>query len=110
VPQAGLIGTDLLLQHVLTLDYANGLIHRAAPERFCSDAMLRQAGLQPPPSRGYFGANPARLTCPAAPLRRPCPHIPSIPSPSVSGSKPPPAAPRAHPAVAAGACPPGRRG
>jgi hypothetical protein len=79
VPQAGLIGTDLLLQHVLTLDYANGLIHRAAPERFCSDATLRRAGFQPLSSRGYFGADPARLTCPAAPQRRPCPNIPTIP-------------------------------
>jgi hypothetical protein len=79
VPQAGLIGTDLLRQHVFTLDYANGLIHRAAPEHFCSDAALRQAGFQPLPSQGYFGADPARLRCPAAPQQRPCPNIPTIP-------------------------------
>lgn len=79
VPQAGLIGTDLLLQHVLTLDYANGLIHRASPQRFCDEATLRLAGFQPLSSRGYFGRDPARLTCPAAPRRGGCPNIPTIP-------------------------------
>jgi hypothetical protein len=79
VPQAGLIGTDLLREHVLTLDYANGLIHRTTPERFCSDATLRQAGFQPLSSRGYFGRDPARLTRPAAPRRGGCPNIPTIP-------------------------------
>jgi hypothetical protein len=79
VPQAGLIGTDLLREHVLSLDYANGLIHRTTPERFCSDATLRQAGFQPLSSRGYFGRDPARLTCPAAPRRGGCPNIPTIP-------------------------------
>ena len=79
VPQAGLIGTDLLRETVLTLDYANGLIHRAAPEGFCSDATLRQAGFQPLSSQGYFGRDPSRLTCPAAPRRGGCPNIPTIP-------------------------------
>jgi hypothetical protein len=78
-PQAGLIGTELLLQHVLTLDYANGLIHRASPQRFCDEATLRRAGFQPLSSRGYFGRDPARLTCPAAPRRGGCPNIPTIP-------------------------------
>ena len=79
LPQAGLIGTDLLLGHVLTLDFANGLLHRAAAERFCSDAQLRQAGFRPLSSRHYFGTATARLTCPAAPRSGPCPNIPTVP-------------------------------
>jgi hypothetical protein len=79
LPQAGLIGTDLLSNHVWTLDYANGLLHRADQASFCADGELRQAGFQPLSSAGYFGTNAATLSCPAAPRRGPCPNIPSIP-------------------------------
>jgi hypothetical protein len=79
LPQAGLIGTDLLRGHVLTLDFANGLLRRAAAERFCSDAQLRQAGFRPLSSRHYFGTAAARLTCPAAPRSNACPNIPTVP-------------------------------
>jgi len=79
LPQAGLIGTDLLRQHVWTLDYANGLLHRADQASFCADGELRQAGFQPFSSAGYFGTDAATLHCPAAPKRGPCPNIPSIP-------------------------------
>ena len=79
LPQAGLIGTDLLRQHVWTLDYANGLLHRADQASFCADGELRQAGFQPLSSAGYFGTNAAALHCPAAPRSGPCPNIPSIP-------------------------------
>jgi hypothetical protein len=79
LPQAGLIGTDLLRQHVWTLDYANGLLRRADQASFCADGELRQAGFQPLSSAGYFGTNAATLHCPAAPRRGPCPNIPSIP-------------------------------
>jgi hypothetical protein len=78
LPQAGLIGTDLLRQHVWTLDYANGLLRRADQASFCSDGELRQAGFQPLSSADYFGTNANTLRCPAAP-RQPCPNIPSIP-------------------------------
>ena len=77
VPQAGLIGTDLLRDHGVTLDYANAVIHRAAPEQFCGEEALRRAGFLQLTSRGYFGQNPQTLTCPVAP--RPCPNIPTIP-------------------------------
>jgi hypothetical protein len=76
VPQAGLIGTDLLRNHVITLDYANAVIHRAAPEQFCGEELLRRSSFLPLSSRGYFGQNPQTLTCPVAP--RPCPNIPTI--------------------------------
>jgi hypothetical protein len=52
VPQAGLIGTDLLRNHIVTLDYASAVIHRAAPERpqqlrslVQGSAIIRHAGL-----------------------------------------------------------------
>lgn len=79
LPQAGLIGTDLLINHVWTLDYANGLLHRADQASSCADGVLRQTGFQPLSSAGYFGTNAATLSCPAAPRRGPCPNIPSIP-------------------------------
>jgi hypothetical protein len=79
LPQAGLIGTDLLSNHVWTLDYANGLLRRADQASSCADGVLRQAGFQPLSSAGYFGTNAASLSCPAAPRRGPCPNIPSIP-------------------------------
>ncbi|MFN9385713.1 MAG: hypothetical protein ACK6BU_01980, partial [Cyanobacteriota bacterium] len=79
LPQAGLIGTDLLSNHVWTLDYANGLLSRADQASSCADGVLRQAGFQPLSSAGYFGTNVASLSCPAAPRRGPCPNIPSIP-------------------------------
>jgi hypothetical protein len=79
LPQAGLIGTDLLNGHVISLDYANGLLRRAPAESFCSDGELRQAGFQPLSSRDYYGTSDATLRCPAAPRRGGCPNIPTIP-------------------------------
>jgi hypothetical protein len=79
LPQAGLIGTDLLNAHVFTLDYANGLLRRATAEGFCSDGELRQAGFLPLSSRDYYGTSGSALRCPAAPRRGGCPNIPTIP-------------------------------
>jgi hypothetical protein len=79
LPQAGLIGTDLLNAHVITLDYANGLLRRAPEGGFCSDGELRRAGFLPLSSRDYYGTNIAALRCPAAPRRGGCPNIPTIP-------------------------------
>jgi len=77
--QAGVIGTDLIREHVLTLDYAHGLLHRASREIFCGDAALRRAGFQPLSSRGSYGARERDLRCPAAPQTGACPNIPSLP-------------------------------
>jgi len=79
LPQAGLIGTDLLSEHVITLDYAHGLLRRAPAEGFCSDGELRRAGFQPLSSRDYYGTSGSALRCPAAPRRGSCPNIPTIP-------------------------------
>lgn len=79
LPQAGLIGTDLLSAHVITLDYANGLLRRATAEGFCSDGELRRAGFLPLSSRDYYGTSGSALRCPAAPRRGGCPNIPTIP-------------------------------
>ncbi len=79
LPQAGLIGTDLLRNHVVTLDYAGGLLHRAERGAFCADADLRRAGFAPLSSQGYYGAPGAPLACPAAPQGGGCPNIPTVP-------------------------------
>jgi hypothetical protein len=79
LPQAGLIGTDLLQGHIVTLDYAQGLLHRAERDAFCSDSVLRQAGFAPLSSRDYYGTTGVPLRCPAAPRRSGCPNIPTIP-------------------------------
>jgi len=79
VPQAGLLGTDLLARQVLTLDVEQELLRGAPPESFCPDATLRSAGFVPVSSRGYFGTGPRGLTCPAAPRRSGCPNIPTVP-------------------------------
>lgn len=36
-PQAGLISTDLLRDHVVTLDDGNAVIHRTTPDRFSGE-------------------------------------------------------------------------
>ncbi|MFM7235967.1 MAG: hypothetical protein ACKOYK_04225 [Cyanobium sp.] len=79
IPQAGLIGTDLLAGHIVTLNYAQGLLHRSSPATFCSDAALRQAGFASLSSRDYYGTAGAHLRCPAAPRGFGCPNIPTIP-------------------------------
>ena len=79
IPQAGLIGTDLLAGHIVTLDYASGLLHRSDVGRFCSEVALRQAGFSSLSSRDYYGTLGAPLRCPAAPRGSGCPNIPTIP-------------------------------
>jgi hypothetical protein len=79
LPQAGMIGTDLLRDHVVTIDYGRSLLHRAERDRFCSDEVLRRAGFQAASTGGYYGADAAALTCPAAARTRGCPNIPTIP-------------------------------
>jgi hypothetical protein len=79
VPQAGLLGTDILARQVLNLDGEQGLLRWAPPESFCRDATLRSAGFVPVSSRGYFGPSARGLTCPAAPRRGGCPNIPTVP-------------------------------
>ncbi len=79
LPQAGIIGTDLLASHVVTIDYGRSLLHRAERDRFCSDAVLRRAGFRAASTGGYYGTNAAALTCPAAARARGCPNIPTIP-------------------------------
>jgi hypothetical protein len=79
VPQAGLLGTDLLARQVLTLDSERALLRWAPPDSFCPDASLRAAGFVPVSSRGYFGPSASGLNCPAAPRRGGCPNIPTVP-------------------------------
>ena len=79
VAQAGLIGTDLLSDAIVTIDYAGGRLHRSGQAAFCRGDQLRQAGFRALSTRGYYGTNPSSLHCPAAPSRSGCPNIPTVP-------------------------------
>ena len=79
VRQAGLIGTDLLRDAIVTLDYGGGRLHRSSRQEFCPDATLRQAGFRPLSTADYYSSDPAGLGCPAAPQTSGCPNIPTIP-------------------------------
>ena len=79
VRQAGVIGTDFLSTHVITLDYAGGRVHRATRETFCADSALARAGFTPLPTQGYYAADTAGLSCPSAGMPGRCPNIPALP-------------------------------
>jgi len=79
IRQAGVIGTNFLGQHVVTLDYPGHRVFRSAPGAFCSDARLRAAGFQALSTRGYYAANTAALQCPSAGMPGRCPNIPVLP-------------------------------
>ncbi len=52
VAQAGILGTDFLSEHVITLDYAGTRVYAAASA--CSDSVLEAAGYVPLPVAGYY--------------------------------------------------------
>ncbi|MEX8517134.1 MAG: hypothetical protein AB3X44_01290 [Leptothrix sp. (in: b-proteobacteria)] len=80
IRQAGVIGTDLLAQHIYTLDYRAGHLWRAASGAFCSDAALTGAGYRAVSTQDYYGTNPAGLSCPLAGAPpQGCVNIPTIP-------------------------------
>jgi hypothetical protein len=66
IRQAGVMGTDILAQHVYTLDYRAGHLWRAPSNTFCSDAALQGAGYRPISTRDYYGTSSAGLSCPRA--------------------------------------------
>ncbi|MCB1915547.1 MAG: hypothetical protein KDG52_07515 [Rhodocyclaceae bacterium] len=77
--QGGVIGTDFLSHHVFALDYVGAQVYRAEAGGFCGDAALAEAGFVAIDSRGYYAADPRRLSCPAAARRGNCPNIPTLP-------------------------------
>lgn len=79
VRQAGVIGTNFLGQHVVTIDYPGARVYRSAPGPFCTDAALRDAGFEALSTRGYYAADTAGLTCPNAGTPGRCPNIPALP-------------------------------
>jgi hypothetical protein len=80
IRQAGVIGTDLLAQHIYTLDYRAGHLWRAASGAFCSDAALTGAGYRAVSTQDYYGDQPAALSCPLANVTAPnCVNIPTVP-------------------------------
>lgn len=46
-PQAGILGTDVLSQHIYVIDYEHAHLHRSDSSSFCSPEALRAAGLAP---------------------------------------------------------------
>ena len=54
VRQAGIIGTDLLGQYVITLDYAGGHVYASPEASFCSASTLGSAGFVPLSVAGFF--------------------------------------------------------
>ncbi|HET7133505.1 MAG TPA: hypothetical protein VFJ95_14730, partial [Gammaproteobacteria bacterium] len=72
--QAGIIGTDFLSTAAFTIDYAGGGLHRALPERLCSDDQMQAAGFVAASASGYFASDPDLLApqpyrLPAVPIR-----------------------------------------
>jgi hypothetical protein len=61
VRQAGIVGTDLTSEHVLTLDYAGGHAYAASPSTACSASALTAAGFASLTTAGFFENNLALL-------------------------------------------------
>ncbi len=60
VRQAGIFGTDVLSEHVLTLDYAAGFVYGASSA--CSPAVLAAEGFAPLSVAGFFENDASLLT------------------------------------------------
>lgn len=59
--QAGILGTDVLVEAAFTLDYGKGRVRRARAETLCSAEVLRAAGLRALSTEGYFSSDRSRL-------------------------------------------------
>jgi hypothetical protein len=83
VRQAGIIGTDLLSEHVLTLDYAGGNVYAASSGAFCSASALGAAGFVPLSVTGFY-ENDVSLLEPATDVEsgasdESVPDVPTVP-------------------------------
>jgi hypothetical protein len=54
VRQAGILGTDFLSEHVITLDYARGHVYAASSSAFCGATALGAAGYVPLSVAGFY--------------------------------------------------------
>ena len=50
----GILGTDFLSEHVITLDYAGGNVYAASASAFCSASVLGAAGYAPLSVAGFY--------------------------------------------------------
>ncbi len=70
VHQAGIVGTDFLMFGAYTVDYEHAVVYRADRGAFCSDDVLRAAGLAPLSTAWYYASDPSRLA----------PGVPNVPT------------------------------
>jgi hypothetical protein len=54
VRQAGILATDFLSEHILTLGYSAGLVFASPASSFCSDAQMTSAGFLPLSTAGFY--------------------------------------------------------
>ena len=59
--QAGIIGTDLLSAHVITIDYAASTVYASTSSTFCSSSALTTAGFVPLTVAGFYENDPTLL-------------------------------------------------
>jgi len=52
--QSGILGTDFLSEHVLTLGYADGVVYASPESSFCSDSELAAAGFVALSTAGFY--------------------------------------------------------
>lgn len=82
VRPAGILGTNMLSQIVLTLDYAGETARRATADAFCDDDALRALGLAPLSSAGFYASDPKQLRDMTSVMSDATPgvHVPNVPS------------------------------
>jgi hypothetical protein len=54
VVQAGILGTDFLSEHIITLGYADKIVYASPSSSFCSDAALTAAGFVALSTAGFY--------------------------------------------------------
>jgi hypothetical protein len=84
VRQAGIIGTDFLSEHVMTLAYGAGLAFASPPGSFCSAAALQAAGFAPLTTKGFYDNDlsllePASDVDSSASSGTSVPNVPTVP-------------------------------
>jgi hypothetical protein len=82
VREAGILGTDLLSQVALTLDFVEHNVFRARPGALCSDATLEAAGFVSLSSAGYFASDTSALVGLASVVAgvEAAPRVPNVPT------------------------------
>jgi hypothetical protein len=84
VRQAGILGTDFLSEHVITLDYGHGRVYAAPSATACSASALAAAGYAPLSVAGFYENDlsllePLTDVIAAAPAYDAVPNVPTVP-------------------------------